>query len=327
MGKKIGLLILLQFCFSLSLALAQGVAVTIFEHAFVNGKTITLGEIADIGGGSLEQVQRLGQLQLGAAPHPGSSFVLTKEMLDMRLVATGADLSGITWEIPSSLTVSGSSQSISGQALIDKAISAIRSQVGSTVTDDDLVISSVGNVQEIQVPIGNVVLSTSLPYGIRYNTPTTVLITTNVNEQRFTKLPLKFDVKLYRQIAVATREVNAGDLITEDALRFERMDTGKLAAGYIMDKKKIVGLMARRSITPGAVLTDSMVVKPIVIKRSSSVTLVTRIATMEVTAVGQAMQDGYEGQLIRVRNANSNKIILGKVLNESTVEVLTYKGT
>lgn len=327
MGKKIGLLILLQFCFSFHFALAQDIVVTFFEQARVTGSTITLGELADISGGSLEQVQGLGQLQLGAAPNPGNSFVLTKEVLNMRLAAAGADLGGIVWQIPSSVTVTGNSQIVSGQTLIDQAMTAIRKQAGSNVLKDDLVISSLGHVQDVVAPLGNVTFSTSLPYGIRYNTPTTVLVAVTVNEKAFAKAGLKFDVKLYRPVAVATREVNTGEIVTEDALRYERMDIGKLAAGYIMDKKKIVGLMARRPVTLGAVLTDTMVIKPIAIKRGSSVALVARIANMEVTTIGQAMQDGCEGQLIRVRNASSNKVVLGKVLNESTVEVLTYKGT
>jgi flagella basal body P-ring formation protein FlgA len=68
-----------------------------------------------------------------------------------------------------------------------------------------------------------------------------------------------------------------------------------------------------------------MVNKPVLIKRGSMVILIALVGSMEVTASGQAMQDGYEGQLIRVKNVNSNKIVLGKVIEENKVQVLTHK--
>jgi flagella basal body P-ring formation protein FlgA len=37
------------------------------------------------------------------------------------------------------------------------------------------------------------------------------------------------------------------------------------------------------------------------------------------------MQDGYENQLIRIKNVSSNKIVLGKVIDEDKVQVVTYK--
>ena len=325
MSKKICFLILLQICLLQSLVLAEGITVTIAPQARVDGTTIILGQLATISGDDEEKKQYLRQLKMGNAPIPGSSFVLTREVIDMRLGSAGNDLAGVTWNIPSSVTVIGNSQVISAQTLVDKGISTIRDQVGPNVRSDDLTISLVGRVQDMIAPVGNVTLSASLPYGIRYNTPVTVMISANVNGQAVTKIGLKFNVQLFRQVAVAASKVNASEIFTEDSLRYERMDTGQIAAGYFTDTKKIVGLIARRPVTPGMVVTDSMVNKPVLIKRGSMVILIAFVGNMEVTASGQTMQDGYSGQLIRVRNVNSNKIVLGKIIDEEKVQVLTYK--
>lgn len=325
MKKNVCLLILLlQLYFSS--AFAEGIVVAVSEQVKVGSPVITLGELAEISGSDTERIQNLRQLKLGAAPLPGSSFVLTKEVIDMRLGASGVDLSGVAWNIPNAVTVIGDSQVISGQLLIDKAVAAIRSQVGSDVGLDDLTISSVGQVQDAIVPPGSLAFTTTLPYGIRYNTPTTVTVDINVNERSITKVRLKFDVKLYRQVIIATREMNAREILTEDCLRYERMDIGHLPAGFVTDKTKIAGLMTRRTVTPGMVLTNSMVNRPAIVKQGSMVTLVAYIGNMKVTAGGQAMQNGCEGQLIRVLNVNSKRIVFGKILDEGTVQVLTYNG-
>jgi flagella basal body P-ring formation protein FlgA len=324
MSKKVCLLVLFQICLFLHSVFAEGTTVAIDEQVRVNGTTINLGQVATISGGDEENNQRIRQLKIGDAPVPGGSFVLSKEIIFMRIAATGLDLTSITWLIPNNVTVIGNSQTISAQTLIDKGIEAIRNQVGPNVFSEDLNISFTGRMQDVIAPVGNATLSTSLPYGIRYNTPTTVMISVNVNGQAITKVGLKFNVKLYRQVAVAARQVNIREIFTEDSLRYERMDTGQVAAGFFTDKNKIQGLMARRLITPGMVITDSMVNKPVLVKRGSMVILAALVGNMQVTSSGQAMQDGYEGQLIRVKNVNSNKIVLGKVINEDKVQVLTY---
>jgi len=325
MLNKIGLLMLLQMCLLMSSTFAAGITIVVAPEVSIEGTVMTLGQLSEISGDDTPWVNSLRQLKLGSAPPPGSSIVLTKELLDMRLAATGSNFSGIVWKIPDSITVTTRSQSISGQVLLDNAILAIAERSGSSVSSGELSITPIGSVQDIVIPMGDIVLTKDLPYGIHYNTPTTVQMTINVNGQVFTKKTLRFDVKLYRPVAVATSQVSPGEILTTDKLRYERMDTGRLGSGYYTDLNKVLGLATRRSLTPGMVITDSMVNKPVLIKRGSIVNLVARIGSMEVTAAGQAMQDGREGELIRVQNINSTKIISAKVLDANTVQVLTYK--
>ncbi len=326
MSKKVCLLVVFQICFFISLSFAEGTRVVIEEQVKVNGAAISLGQIAKISGDNEESNQKLRQLKIGDAPVPGSSFVLTKEIITMRLAATESDLANVIWVIPDRVTVIGDSQTVNAQTLIDKGINAIREQVGPNVKHEDLNVFYAGREQDVTVPVGTVALTASLPYGIRYNTPTTVMISVSVDGQAVTKISLRFRVNLYRQVAVAARQVNAREILTEDDLRYERMDTGQIAAGFITDKSKIRGLMARRLITPGMVITDSMVNKPVIVKRGNMVTLTAFIGNIEVITSGQALQDGYENQLIRIKNISSNKIVLGKVIDEDKVQVLTYKG-
>ncbi|WP_378951007.1 flagellar basal body P-ring formation chaperone FlgA [Pelosinus sp. sgz500959] len=305
-------------------AFAEGITMTIPAEVKVNGPLMTLAEIADIKGDDGERMNRLGQLKIGSAPSPGSHMVLTRELLEMRLAATGFDVSHITYNIPETVTITTNFQTIHGQVVIDKGIKTIREQIGPSISNDDVSIRSIGNVQDIIAPVGDCVLISSLPYGIRYNTPTSVRMAVNVNGQIFTAMSLRFDVSLYRQVAVVASQVRQGEILTSEKLRYERMDTGRLAKGYLTDISKVIGLETRRPLTPGMVLTDLMVNKPILIKRGSLVTIIARMNGMEIAVAGKAMQDGYEGQLIRIQNVNSNKFISAKVLDEGTVQVLTY---
>jgi len=325
MKNKVYLLLLLQLWLSMNFAFAEGITVVVSPSARVEGSFITLGQIAEITGDDSAGVDRLRQLKLGNAPAPGNNVVLTKELLGMRLAATGSDFTGISWTVPELVTVTANFQTLSRQTIIDKVVAAIEQQAGLRVNDKNLSIDALGNIQDSIVPVGKLTVNISLPYGIHYSGSTNVVAVINVNGQFVTKITIPCAVKRYDQVAVAAVPITAGEILTLDKLRLERMDTGKLGTGYFTEMKKVIGLMTRRALTPGMVVMDAMVNKPILIKRGSLVTLVARIGSMEITTKGQAMQDGIEGQRIRIKNVNSSKVISGKVLDENTVQVLTYK--
>lgn len=321
MLHKLSLLALLTICTFMNTAAAEGITVTVAPSARVEGAYITLGQLADISGDDEKRVTGLRQLKLGSAPSPGNSMVLSKETLGMRLAGAGSDLGGIAWHIPDTVTVTAPSQTISGQALLEKAVMTVREQT----SQGDISITPIGSVRDVVAPIGDMVLTSSLPYGIRYNSPTAVMVDVSVNGQTISKISMHLDVKLYQQVVVAAVQISPGEIVTTERLRYERMDTGRLKLGYFTDVNKVQGLMTKRLLMPGAVVTDSVVSKPLLVKRGNMVTILARIGGMEVTATGKAMQDGNEGQLIRVQNVNSAKIISAKVLDASTVQVLSYK--
>jgi flagella basal body P-ring formation protein FlgA len=60
---------------------------------------------------------------------------------------------------------------------------------------------------------------------------------------------------------------------------------------------------------------------PLLIKTRDLVRLVVHIGAVRVSALGEAMQEGRAGQLIRVRNVDSNKTVSGRVVDRGVVEV------
>lgn len=325
MLNKICLLMILQLCLFMSSTYAEGITIIVAPEARVEGAFMTLGQLADVNGDDVPWVNSLRQLKLGSSPPPGTSIVLTKDLLRMRLTATGSNFNGIVWDIPENIKVTTSFQTISEETLINKAIATVQNQAGLKVSDGDLSITPIGNIQDVIVPVGPIVFTSNLLYGIHYNRPTTVQIIVNVNGQVFIRKNITVDVKLYQKVAVATSQMSPGEILTTDNLRYERMDIGRMGLGAFSDISKVQGLMVKHMLSPGMVVTESMVSKPMLIKRGNIVNIVARIGSMEVTTVGLAMQDGSEGQLIRVQNRNSTKIISAQVLDASTVQVLTYK--
>lgn len=302
-----------------------GIAVTVNAEATVAGPFITLGELATIGGDDAERVKALGAVRLGSAPSPGHKAVLTGEMLGTRLAATGLDLGGVTWQVPPSVVVTTAAQNVGGDRLQAAALEAVRRQLGVAEGDDEVTISPLGMTADCAAPLGRLELKAEVPGGVRYNAPTTAVVTVAVDGRAFTNISVRFNVKAYQQVVVAARNIAAREEITFDALRSERREVGRIS-GYITDAAKVVGLTARRPIMAGAPLTEAAVDKPLVMKRGTAVAIVVKMGDMAVTAGGVAMQDGREGEVIRVQNVSSQRTVTARVVDANTVQVIIYGG-
>ncbi len=321
--KKLWLAFLFVWCFAVP-AFAGPLTITVNDKAAVKGPYMTLGEIATITGEDPGRIEQLSRLQLGYAPAPGSNTVLTKELLGTRLAATGADLSGVVWQVSQTISVMTESQVVSGQSLTDMATQAVHNKLTGIVGELTVVPAVIPT--DVNVPLGMVQVVAEIPGGVRFTGFTTAYATIFVDGQRYSSVPVRLAVKLYQQVAVAARAISGREMLTADSIRFERADIGRLAAGYITDGDQVIGLQSRRLIMQGTVITSQLLEKPILITRGSAVTIVARMGDIEVTVNGQALQDGIKDQLIRVQNVNSRRIIAARVVDNTTVLVGTYNG-
>ncbi len=60
---------------------------------------------------------------------------------------------------------------------------------------------------------------------------------------------------------------------------------------------------------------------PVVVKPRDLVTLMTRAGTVRVVTRGEVLQDGRAGDKVRVRNVDSKKEVVGRVIDRGLVEV------
>ncbi len=319
--KKLWLALLLWSLVAVP-AFAGPITIAIKETAVVKGPLLTLGEIADITGADPNRIEGLRELKLGSAPPPGTSLMLTQQLLGHRLAGTGANLSDVTWQTPPVVTVTSGSQKEKKEKMAEIVKQALMTKLAGS---GEVTLNILAIPADLQVPLGDIQYTMGIPGGVRFAGTTVTYVTITVDGRRFHSVLVRAEVKRYQQVVVAARTIDAQEIIASDALRLERMDTGRLTS-YITDANQVLGLASRRSIAIGTPITSSMVVKPVLIKRGALVTIVARMGDIEVTATGQALQDGAQGQLIRVQNMNSKRMIAAQVVDASTVLVGTYMG-
>jgi len=62
--------------------------------------------------------------------------------------------------------------------------------------------------------------------------------------------------------------------------------------------------------------------KPVLVPKGAIVTMVLKTDRMILTAQGRALQGGSEGDVIRILNAKTHKVVDGTVINPGTVSVI-----
>ena len=127
--------------------------------------------------------------------------------------------------------------------------------------------------------------------------------------------------RLVTPVVVARYPIRRGEIITKDKLRIIKKDITGLPGGMFFSKDLLVGKRAKTNIGIGRVIYKSMVEIPPVIKRGQRVLIVAESDTLKVTAPGVAKEDGRIGELIKVQNLLSKKVVIGKVVDAQTVKV------
>ncbi len=129
-------------------------------------------------------------------------------------------------------------------------------------------------------------------------------------------------VEIHSQVVVAARPLHRGSRILSDDLRISARDISRHRDAWFTQPDDVAGLEARRSIREGDIITARSVEEPLLIRRGSEVVIEAgRGNGIQITGRGEALQNGREGDRIRVRNLDSGREIEGRVTAPNRVEV------
>ena len=132
---------------------------------------------------------------------------------------------------------------------------------------------------------------------------------------------LSASVRTYQQVVVMARPVPRGALLQPGDLRLEARDTTSLHGGYLEDPSQATGMLTRRPLSPGSVLAHNALEAPDVVQRGQQVVLLARAGGLEVRSAGEALSDGAQGDLIKVRNTVSSRVVEALVTGPGTAVV------
>jgi flagella basal body P-ring formation protein FlgA len=122
-------------------------------------------------------------------------------------------------------------------------------------------------------------------------------------------------------ISVARQRITRGQVITEDDLEELAYPASRMRKDTVLAMEDMIGKMPRRTISQGRPVRLSELGSPRVLKKGAEVRMRYATPYMSISALGEAMEDGAEGERVRIRNLSSGAVVEAQIASESEVWV------
>ena len=123
------------------------------------------------------------------------------------------------------------------------------------------------------------------------------------------------------EVPALTRRVEPGEVIGRQDLQWISVPADRVTRNTLADESRLLGKSPRRPIRAGRTVLGSDLREPIVVEKNSILTIRLETPRMVLTAQGRSLDQGADGDVIRVMNTKSKKIINATVQSNGEVRV------
>lgn len=163
---------------------------------------------------------------------------------------------------------------------------------------------------------------------LSYN-PAKGIFTATVSAAAAPETKTEVSGRLYEisQLPVLKDPLRPGDVISLGDIDYIDMRTLDITNNMVVDAEKLVGLTPRRGIPAMKPVMAGDVQPPVIIKKGEMVTMTLRNNIVSLTTQGRALEDGSEGDVIRVMNITSKQVVGATVTGPQAVSIRPATGS
>ena len=298
---------------------AGGICLTLKAAVAVDQDSVCLADIASLSGASPKQLRRLGATVVAKSPQPGQTRFVGIDYLRIRLKQAGIDTTSMVVNGPQDVRITRQSAALPVQQIVRAVETAIRKRMpwkNEAVTISDITFDEV-----IDLPTGHLTYRIVPNRNEDYLGRIIVALHLFVNGEPVRKVWVNATIGVTADVVTVVRPLGKHQHIEMADLSVERRDLAKLPSDTIRRVEDALGHRATRMIYPKSVLQSSMIALPPLVRRNDIVKIVATAGAMTITATGMAKQQGRKGEMVRVMNTDSNRIITARVTGPGAVEV------
>lgn len=212
---------------------------------------------------------------------------------------------------PRALTGKDVAQSVAQELVKEGAGDEVRVQING-VRDEDLITE--GNGALITASVDSLTFDRA-----RSRWEATLLMLSAGKNLAPVKISGRYDEMAH--VPTLKSRMQTGDIITEDDIVWEDVPAARFRKSVITDSAALIGKSPKRVVSAGRPIRLDEITGPTVISKGSQVTLVYRTPSIEIKTLGEAMENGAAGSVIRVKNTSSKAILQGTVEGEGRVRI------
>ncbi|NVJ92678.1 MAG: flagellar basal body P-ring formation protein FlgA [Methylocystaceae bacterium] len=123
-------------------------------------------------------------------------------------------------------------------------------------------------------------------------------------------------------IPTLSRNVPKGEVISENDISWVQMRADRTQQDIILDAATLIGMSPKRTLRADRPIRARDIQEPVLVPKGSLVTIILKKPGLTLTSRGRAMENGSDGETIRVTNTKTSRTIDAVVIGSSMVTVL-----
>jgi flagella basal body P-ring formation protein FlgA len=128
-------------------------------------------------------------------------------------------------------------------------------------------------------------------------------------------------IEVQRDVVTAARGLSAGIVLAESDVRTVSRWIRRIHPHALSSPEETSGKRLTAKVAAGAEIFATMLKEIPLVRKGKMVKMVFDNGAMQIVTVGLSEEDGVAGNIIRVKNITSNKIIYARVLSDSLVGI------
>jgi flagella basal body P-ring formation protein FlgA len=287
----------------------KGDPVSLRESVSVNSRMVRLGDL-------FSGVGDKADITVAYAPEPGKRAVF-----DARWLFRAARAYGLNWRplsLQDQVVIERESLTVNREEIEDR----IRAAMIERGADADIQVELSNRMMQIHVP-GDSTASIAVE-DVNWDSRTgrfTAAVAAPAGEPGASRIRVTGRMVRFADVPVLVKRMSVNETISENDVRMTKVRQDRLPRDSITEIHDLVGKAAKVGLRADTPVLHASVQQPILVPKGSIVTIVLQTPRMMLTAQGKALDNGSEGDTIRISNARSNKIVEGEVIGTGRVTV------
>ncbi|KPK85893.1 MAG: hypothetical protein AMJ81_02460 [Phycisphaerae bacterium SM23_33] len=278
--------------------------------------TIRLGTVSVVRSADKELAEKARAVPLGRSPWPKEQILLDRQTILSRLACCGIPAAAVNITGAPKVAVTGKQKVISPDTIRNCAESYLTSHPPEP---RGCKWRLVGTPEEMVLPVAEGIELKAQPAEDAPRHHVKLKVAAGSDGRELAASQVLFRLVYPTQQAVATKPVAPGQRITPENIKIETVMTldppdGSWTPPY--------GMLSTTSLSAGTVIRPGLVApaKPaVVVRRNQNVIMRIEGQGFTIAGLGQALQDGRPGEFIKVRNIDSQRVVVAKVAFDGTV--------
>jgi flagella basal body P-ring formation protein FlgA len=247
-------------------------------------------------------------ISLGYAPNPGLARRITKQEILNKITSAGQRTDDL--QIPESILVHRQASGLDRSQVMQAILDAFTQRFPAANVE----ITNL-EIPNVQVGTGPLDITASLPP--RFDTALPVFVRVNVRGTSFAKTVfIRTSARVETNQPVLKNRVAAHAQIQPDDIEWKMAPVRPSAPA-----ERVEGLLTKRSLEPGEIVTNDLLYPPLYVRKGDSVTVKATAGSVTIAATMRAKAAGKMGDTIPVEHLSGEGSTMARIVGPRLLEV------